>query len=132
MNKAIIGGIIAAVAIGAFASAFLISPDSNTQPPTISHNEKLGLVINTPTSETTLQSLDKIFSKASSTGIGRSNVYMFWNIVEPEKKQYNWGPRQRLHCHARDQPGGTRFPRNGVANVERHPVRESRASPGRQ
>ncbi len=90
MNKAIIGGIIAAVAIGAIASAFLISPDSNTQPPTIFHNEKLGLVINTPTSETTLQSLDNIFSKASSTGIGRSNVYMFWNVVEPEKKQYNW------------------------------------------
>ncbi len=90
MNKAIIGGIIAAVAIGALASAFLISSDSNKQTSTISHNEKLGLVINTPTSETTLQSLDNIFSKASSTGIGRSNVYMFWNVVEPEKQQYNW------------------------------------------
>ena len=63
MNKAIIGGIIAAVAIVSFAFAFLISPDSNTQSPTISHNEKLGLVINTPTSETTLQSLDNIFLK---------------------------------------------------------------------
>lgn len=90
MNKAIIGGIIAAVAIGAVASAFLILPDSNIQPPTISHNEKFGLVINTPTSETTLQSLENIFSKSSSTGIGRSNVYMFWNVVEPEKQQYNW------------------------------------------
>jgi hypothetical protein len=90
LNKAIIGGIIAALAISAIASTFLISPDPNTQPPTISHNEKLGLIINTPTSETTLQSLDNIFSKASSTGIGRSNVYMFWNAVEPEKQQYNW------------------------------------------
>ena len=90
MNKAIIGGIIAAVAIGAAASAFLISSDSTMQPPTISKNEKLGLVINTPTSEITLQSLDNIFSKGSSTGIGRSNVYMFWNVVEPQKQQFNW------------------------------------------
>ena len=90
MNKVIIGGIIAAIAIGAFTAASLILPDSNTQPPSISKNEKLGLVINTPTSETTLKSLDNIFSKSSSTGIGRSNVYMFWNVVEPQKQQYNW------------------------------------------
>lgn len=53
-------------------------------------NKKLGLVINTPETATTLETLNEVYSKASSTGIGRSNVYMFWNIIEPEQRNYNW------------------------------------------
>jgi hypothetical protein len=37
-----------------------------------------------------LQELDETYTKASDAGIGRSNVYLFWNLVEPERGQYNW------------------------------------------
>jgi len=53
-------------------------------------NEKIGLVVNSPNQSTTLQELDQIYSKASETGIGRSNVYLFWNIVEPVRGEFNW------------------------------------------
>ena len=53
-------------------------------------NEKIGLVINSPNQFVTLQELDQIYSKASSTGIGRSNVYLFWNLVEPVRGEYDW------------------------------------------
>jgi hypothetical protein len=49
-------------------------------------NKKLGLVINTPETATTLETLNEVYSKASSTGIGRSNFYMYWNIIEPEER----------------------------------------------
>jgi hypothetical protein len=53
-------------------------------------NEKIGLVINSPNQATTLQDLDQIYSQASETGIGRSNVYLFWNLVEPVRGEYDW------------------------------------------
>ncbi len=53
-------------------------------------NEKVGLVVNTPNPRTTIDELDQLYSQAASTGIGRTNAYMFWNIVEPNKGEYNW------------------------------------------
>ena len=90
MNKAIIGGIIAAVAISAIVAVLAISPESGTPPVTLTKNEKLGLIVNSPSNEITLEELDRVFSQASSTGVGRNNHYLFWNLLEPEKDQYNW------------------------------------------
>lgn len=87
MNKIIIGGISAAVIIGIAAAFALMPSQPNSNQST---NEKLGLVINTPLTTTTLPELDEIYSQAASTGIGRSNVYMFWDIIEPEKGQFDW------------------------------------------
>lgn len=53
-------------------------------------NEKIGLVINTPTSSVSLKEIDAIYSDAASTGVGRSNVYLFWNLVEPQKGEFDW------------------------------------------
>jgi len=53
-------------------------------------NEKIGLVINSPNQSTTLQELDDVYSEASDTGIGRSNVYLFWNLIEPERGEFDW------------------------------------------
>ncbi len=53
-------------------------------------NEKIGLVINSPNQSTTLQDLDSIYSEASDSGIGRSNVYLFWNLIEPIRGEYDW------------------------------------------
>lgn len=87
MDKKILGVIIG-VAVGiAIISSVLLIPTLDIP---IQTNEKIGLVINTPSTSITLQNLDEIYSEASSTGIGRSNVYLFWNLVEPVRGEYNW------------------------------------------
>ena len=81
----IIAGIAVIIAIGL---AVLTIPNSEiTSQKT---NEKIGLVINSPTKSVTLQSLDQIYSEAASSGIGRSNVYLFWNLVEPVRGEFDW------------------------------------------
>ena len=67
--------------------------DSNTIIPQVStqtNNESIGLVINSPSSSLTLQQLDEIFTDASSSGIGRSNVYLYWNVIEPVEGKFDW------------------------------------------
>ena len=79
MDKKILGVIVGIVII-ASAAAVLTLPNSETVT-TQKVNEKIGLVINSPNQPITLQELDQIYSEASDTGIGRSNVYLFWNLV---------------------------------------------------
>jgi hypothetical protein len=93
LNSKIIAGIgagiiivIITVSIFAFSNLEQIGIGSKTIP----RNEKLGLVINTPTTAITLQELDEVYEAAASTGIGRSNVYLFWNMVEPQQGKYNF------------------------------------------
>lgn len=88
MDKKIIGASVG-IAVIAIIAIVLITQnlDSVTSQ---KHNEKIGLVINTPNPSISLQDLNQIYSDASSTGIGRSNVYLFWNIVEPVKGEFNW------------------------------------------
>ena len=88
MDKKILGVIAGIVIIIAIASVVLTLPSSDIT--TQKTNETIGLVINTPNQSTSLQELDQIYSEASNTGIGRSNVYLFWNIIEPIRGEYNW------------------------------------------
>lgn len=78
-------GIAIVIAIGILA----LLPSSPAQNEN-KHNEKLGLVINTPTKEVTVDQLKEVYAEASSTGIGRNNLYLFWNYIEPQQDQYNW------------------------------------------
>ncbi len=87
MDKKILGVIIGVAVSIAIISSSLLIPTLDTP---IQTNEKIGLVINTPSNSITLQNLDEIYSEASSTGIGRSNVYLFWNLVEPVRGEYDW------------------------------------------
>ena len=88
MDKKILG-ISIGIAIIVIIGVSLIT--SNPQPiANQKHNEKIGLVINTPNLSISLQELHKIYADASSTGIGRSNVYLFWNIIEPIKGEFDW------------------------------------------
>ena len=67
--------------------------DANSIIPTVSpktNNESIGMVINSPSSSVTLQQLDDIFTDASSSGIGRSNVYLYWNMIEPVEGKFDW------------------------------------------
>ena len=57
---------------------------------TSSNNESIGMVINSPSSSVTLYQLDEIFTDASSSGIGRSNVYLYWNVIEPVEGKFDW------------------------------------------
>jgi hypothetical protein len=90
MNKILILGIIAAVSITGIVSAFLFSSEWNIIQPTSIHNEKIGLIVNTPTNQITIDDLRNYYSQAASTGIGRNNLYLFWNLIEPEKENYDW------------------------------------------
>ena len=67
--------------------------DTNSIIPQVSpktNNESIGIVINSPSSSVTLQQLDEIFTDASSSGIGRSNVYLYWNMIEPVEGKFDW------------------------------------------
>jgi hypothetical protein len=88
MDKKILG-VVAGIAVIIAVAAVLILPSSGITV-TVEPNEKIGLVINSPTSSITIQELDQIYSQASSTGIGRSNVYLFWDLVEPVRGEYDW------------------------------------------
>jgi len=88
VDKKVLGVIAGILVVIAIISAVLAIPNSEIT--TQKTNEKIGLVINSPTQSVTLQSLDQIYSEASSTGIGRSNVYLFWNLVEPVRGEFDW------------------------------------------
>lgn len=83
-----------AVGIGAVAVAiFFLVLQPSSQPITqVTQNPKLGLVIMPPTERPTLQQVQDAYSQAASTGIGRSNVYMIWPIIEPQQGNFNWRP----------------------------------------
>jgi len=82
-------GVIVVIAIIIVISAGLLYSGSEI-PTTQKTNEKIGLVINPPTQSVSLQQVDETFSEAASTGIGRSNVYLFWNIIEPQRGEFDW------------------------------------------
>lgn len=86
LNKKILGGAIAGGVI-AVVIAMVFLP---TQTAPIQKNEKLGLNIMTPTTTPTLSDLRDAYAEAASTGIGRSNVYLFWSALEPQQGQYDW------------------------------------------
>ena len=92
MDKKVLGIISIVVVIIVVISAVSLLPNSKIMPQAMSEkaNEKIGLVINSPNQSTTLQELDQIYSEASDIGIGRSNVYLFWNLVEPVRGEFDW------------------------------------------
>ena len=89
MNKKILGVALGIAVMIVVIAAVLTLPSLEIIPPQKT-NEKIGLVINTPNSSVSLQKLDEIYSDASSTEIGRSNVYLFWNIIEPQRGEFDW------------------------------------------
>ena len=92
MNRLILGSVVSIIIITVVISALSISQnnDINNLRNNYSNTTKIGMAINTPTQNVSLQQLDQIFTTAASTGIGRSNVYLFWNLIEPERDQFDW------------------------------------------
>jgi len=87
-KKILVVSIIIGIAVA--ASVIVLSADKLSAISTTKTNERIGLVINPISTKVTLSDLDKDYTQASSSGIGRSNVYLFWNSIEPEKSNYNW------------------------------------------
>lgn len=84
-----IGIVITVALIVAIASAAIFAPDLGNQS-IKTQNEKIGIIVNTPSNTITLEELSDIYSQASSTGVGRNNLYLFWNLIEPERKNFDW------------------------------------------
>ena len=90
LNKKILGGAIAAGVIAVVITVILSQTPTLVEKIPIQKNEKLGLYIMTPSATPTLADLKKAYAEAASTGIGRSNVYLFWSTLEPQQGQYDW------------------------------------------
>ena len=91
MNSKIIGIIILIVAIGGSSAYFLTKNDSvDTSIQSSYQNEKIGLVINTINPPKNIDDLEKAYKIASTSGIGRTNLYIHWDHLEPEKGKFDW------------------------------------------
>ena len=94
MNSKIIGIVILIVAIGGASAYFLSKPDSVENSSSldfpVSQNEKVGLVINTINPPKDIEELEESYKIAVSSGIGRTNLYIHWNQLEPEKENFDW------------------------------------------
>jgi len=88
-NKSL--GIIVSIGVVIAVIVVTMSISNPNTIPFSQTNQKIGLVINSPTQSTTLQKLSDVYSEATDSGIGRSNVYLFWNLIEPVRGEYDWG-----------------------------------------
>jgi len=94
LNSKIIGIVILIVAIGGSSAYFLTKNDSvdidSFSNQSISQNEKISLVINTVNTPKSIDDLEESYKVASTSGVGRTNLYIHWNQLEPEKGNFDW------------------------------------------
>ncbi len=94
MNSKIIGIVILVIAIGGASAYFLSKPNTITSDSlfteSVIQNEKIGLVINTIHPPKSIDDLEKSYKIAATSGIGRTNLYVHWNQIEPEKGNFDW------------------------------------------
>ena len=90
MNSKIIGIVILIVAIGGSSAYFLTKNDSIDLTPALYQNEKIGLVINTINPPKNIDDIEDSYRIAATSGIGRTNLYVHWNQLEPEQGNFDW------------------------------------------
>jgi len=94
LNTKIIGILVLIIAIGASSAYFLTKNDSDdistSSSEPIYQNEKVGLVINTVNPPKGIVDIEKSYKVASTSGIGRTNLYIHWDYLEPEKGKFDW------------------------------------------
>ena len=94
MNSKVIGIAILIIAIGGSSAYFLTKTDSNdinsSSSESIYQNEKIGLVINTINPPKSITDIEQAYNIASSSGIGRTTLYVHWDQLEPEKGTFDW------------------------------------------
>ena len=94
MISKIVGIVILIVAIGG-ASAYFLTKNNSVDVDSFSNqsilqNEKIGLVINTINPPKSMDDLEEAYKVASTSGAGRTNLYVHWNQLEPEKGNFDW------------------------------------------
>lgn len=94
MISKIIGIVILIVAIGG-ASAYFLTKNNSVDVDSFSNqsilqNEKIGLVINTINPPKSMDDLEEAYKVASTSGAGRTNLYVHWNQLEPEEGNFDW------------------------------------------
>ena len=94
LNSKIIGIIILIVAIGGSSAYFLTKNESvdiiTSSNESIYQNEKIGLVINTINQPKGIVDVQESYKISSTSGIGRTNLYIHWDQLEPEKGNFDW------------------------------------------
>jgi len=98
LNSKIIGVIIIIIAIGGSSAYFMTkdeTPDVNssvnlTTNDTFYQNDKIGLAINTIHPPEGILDIEESYKIAHSSGIGRTNLYIHWDYLEPEKDNFDW------------------------------------------
>jgi len=94
LNSKIIGIIILVVAIGGASAYFLTKNDSldtnMTSNSLITQNEKIGLVINTINPPKSIEDIENSYKIASTSGVGRTTLYVHWDYLEPEEGRFDW------------------------------------------
>ena len=94
MISKIVGIVILIVAIGGASAYFLTKTDSvdvdSFSNQSILQNEKIGLVINTINPPKSIDDLEEAYKVASTSGAGRTNLYVHWNQLEPEEGNFDW------------------------------------------
>ena len=82
------------IVIGGSSAYFLTKNDSinenSISNQSITQNDKVGLVINTVNAPKSVNDLEKSYKIVATSGIGRTNLYVHWNQLEPEKGNFDW------------------------------------------
>ena len=94
MNSKIIGIVVLVVAIGGASAYFLSKPDTvnpaSLENELVTQNDKIGLVINTINPPKSIDDIEDAYKVASTSGAGRTNLYVHWSQLEPEKGTFDW------------------------------------------
>jgi len=100
LDKKIISGIGAAIAIIVVILVITTNIGVDTTESNVTETnytslspidrEKIGLVMNTPTSVKTISDIQEVYVRGAESGVGRTNVYVLWTSFEPEPEKYNW------------------------------------------
>jgi len=94
LNSRLIGIAILIVAIGGASAYFITKSDpvdtNSLSNEPISQNEKISLVINTINPPEGIADLESAYKVASTSGAGRTNLYVHWSQIEPEKGNFDW------------------------------------------
>jgi hypothetical protein len=91
LNSKIIGIIILIVAIGGSSAYFLTKNDTvDVSTESLYQNDKIGLVINTVNPPKSIDDLEKSYKIAATSGVGRTNLYVHWDKLEPQKGDFDW------------------------------------------
>lgn len=97
-RAALAAALAASVALVAVGAAIALAPGSlapggdgqGSASPRLGLPDNFGVIVNTPSREASVLELDSLYARAASLGASRSNVYVFWDALEPSPRSYEW------------------------------------------